>query len=287
VVEVELDLVGRGTDGLITSELELLNEVLVSNLGEAATLLSIKVDVVYVEGGSDEASRVGAIHNLLDVGPGEVTELVELKVDLDLVVLEGNEGEGEASMTVEPELEGDVEGVVRGARTVLIGSVGLTAEAVVVTTTVDDLGEGVHEFRDVTNHLGVTGLLASRAGELVPDVEPVTVVLVNALTTDLNLNVLDEVVADPVEPAELGTGTILLSEGDGRESGLEVDTVDEITITGDGASYTLTEVGDTVEGLLNGFHREVGVAAIELLEESNLGVSSEIDILSTVSDELH
>jgi len=35
-------------------------------------------------------------------------------------------------------------------------------------------------------------------------VEPVAIVLVDALAANLNLNVLDEIVADPVEPAELG-----------------------------------------------------------------------------------
>jgi hypothetical protein len=71
------------------------------------------------------------------------------------------------------------------------------------------LDDDVGEFRDVTNHLGVTSLLASLLGELIPDLEPVTVVLVNALTTDLELNVGDEIVANPVEPAELGTRTVL------------------------------------------------------------------------------
>jgi hypothetical protein len=55
VVEVELDLVVGGGHGLIARELELLNEVLVGDLGEAATLVRVKVDVVNIEGGGDEA----------------------------------------------------------------------------------------------------------------------------------------------------------------------------------------------------------------------------------------
>jgi len=55
VVEVELDLVIGGGHRLIASELELLNEVLVGDLGEAATLVSVEVDVVNIEGGGDEA----------------------------------------------------------------------------------------------------------------------------------------------------------------------------------------------------------------------------------------
>ena len=46
VVKVELNL-DIGVDcGLVTCELKLLNQVLVSNLGEAATLISVEVDVV-------------------------------------------------------------------------------------------------------------------------------------------------------------------------------------------------------------------------------------------------
>ena len=288
VVEGHLDLVERGSDRLVASELELLNEVLMGNLGEAAALLGVEVDVVDVEGGRDKASGVDALLDSGDVGPAEVAELVEVNVNLDLVVLESNEGEGKASVAVEPELEGDVESVLRGTRAALRGGMGLTTKAVIIATTIGaDLSEGVNQLRDVANHLGVTGLLASGAGQLIPDVEPVAVVLVNALTTDLDLDILDEIVADPVEPAELGTRAIRGLQGNLRESGLEVDTVDEITVAADGAGNTLTKVGDTVEGLLNRLHREVRVATIELLEEGNLRIGRQVNILGTVSDELH
>ena len=56
MVEVELDLVVGARDGLIARELELLDEVLVGDLGEAATLVRVEVDVIYVEGRGDEAS---------------------------------------------------------------------------------------------------------------------------------------------------------------------------------------------------------------------------------------
>ena len=56
MVEVELDLVVGARDGLIARELELLNEVLVGDLGEAATLVRVEVDVVNIEGRGDEAA---------------------------------------------------------------------------------------------------------------------------------------------------------------------------------------------------------------------------------------
>jgi hypothetical protein len=46
VVEVELNLVGRRTNRLITSELELLNEVLVRILSHTTALISVKENVV-------------------------------------------------------------------------------------------------------------------------------------------------------------------------------------------------------------------------------------------------
>ena len=138
-----------------------------------------------------------------DVVPAEVLDLVHLEVDLNLVVLERDEREGKAGVAAEPELEGDVEGVLRGAVGDLGERVGLTARAGIVAR-LTALDEHVHELRNVANHLGVAGLLARLLGELIPDLEPVTVVTVDALATDLELNIVDEVVADVVEPAELG-----------------------------------------------------------------------------------
>ena len=292
VVEVELDLVGGGRDGLTASELEHINEVLVGHVGELTTLISVEVDVIHVEGGSDEALGIDTVTDGVGVGegrgvvPAEVAEVVELEVDAHLVVLEGDEGEGKTRVAAEPELEGDVEGVLRGAVADDLRGVGLTANAVGITadtTLLDDVGE----LGDVTNHLGVTGLLAGLLGELVPDLEPVTVVLVNALTTDLKLNGADKVVANPVEPAELSTRTVSGGDNDRGESGLEVHTVDEITVALDGTGHLLGEVGGTVEGVLNGLHSEVRVTTVHNLPESDLGVTREVDILSAIGDELH
>ena len=97
--------------------------------------------------------------------------------------------------------------------------------------------------------------------------------LVNALATDLKLNVLDQVVADPVEPAELGTRAVSREECDLGESRLEVDAVDQVAVALDRACNLATEAGRAVEGVLNGLHREVRVAAVHDLEESNLGVT--------------
>jgi hypothetical protein len=49
MVEVELDLVGRRSNRFITSELELLNQILVRVLCHLASLISVQKDVVNVE----------------------------------------------------------------------------------------------------------------------------------------------------------------------------------------------------------------------------------------------
>jgi hypothetical protein len=51
MVEVQLDLVGQTAEGFFTLELKLLDQILVLSLGEAATLIGIKEDVVDVQTG--------------------------------------------------------------------------------------------------------------------------------------------------------------------------------------------------------------------------------------------
>ncbi len=243
VVEVEADLGGRARNGLITSELELLDEVLVGGLGETTTLLSVEVDVVDVE--------LSLIHgiNCTTRGNNKISFSAEGKVDLNLVVLEGDEGKGKTGVAAEPELERDIEGLL----------------SVIVRTS-------------SANHLVITSLLLLGDGKLVPDLHPVSVVLIDLLTTDLKLDILDKEVTETSTSSSVGTEI---------NGGLEVDTVDEITVAGDSAGDTVAEVRRAVEGLLDSLNGEVGVPAIDNLEEGNLGITSKIDILSAVSDELH
>jgi hypothetical protein len=97
VVVGEADLLGAVLGhGVNTSVLHLLDEVLVTLLGEAAALLGVKVHVVgpHLEGvGVKEGGEVGG----------------EVEIDADLVVLEGNEGEVETGVAVEEEDEGEVD----------------------------------------------------------------------------------------------------------------------------------------------------------------------------------
>jgi len=255
VVEVKLELVGRRGDGLTASELEDINEVLVRDLGELAALISVEVDVVDVERGSGEAALVDTVANGMRVLrsreiPAEVLKGIKLEVDADFVVLKGDEWEGETRVAAEPELEWDVQGVHGRARGDNLGSEGLTAIAVVVAVRAT-LVEEVGELWNVADHLGITSLLAGLLSELVPNVKPITIVLVDALTTDLNLNVVDDIVTNPVEPTELRGRTVRCLELNLRQSRLEVHAVDEVTIALNGASNLLAEVGSTVKRVLN------------------------------------
>jgi len=276
VVEVEADLVRAGRHGLAARELELLDQVLVGDLGEAAALIRVEVDVIYVEGGADEAAGGDAVTDQVSRAarqvPDEVVDAVELEVDLDLVVLERDERERQARVAVEPELERDVERVLRRAAEHLRGGVGLALGAVIVAA-LAALREQVDELGDVANHVGVARLLARLLGELIPDLEPVAVVLVDLLSADLELDVVDQVVTNPVEPAELGARAVRSGQRDRGERRLEVDAVDQVAVAADRARYLLAEVGRAVEGLLDRLHGEVRVATVDHLEEGNLRVA--------------
>jgi len=290
VVEVQADLVGAGGHGLTAGELQLLNQVLMGDLGEAATLISVQVDVVHVQGGRHD-TRGGHAVTCGVAGtsghvPAQVLDVVELQVDLYLVVLESNQGQSQTRVAVEPELEGDVQSVLRGAAERLIGGVRLTLGAVIVARLTANHQE-VHQLRHIAHHVGVTGLLSRLLGELIPDLQPVTVVLVDLLSANLKLNGVDQVVAHPVQPAELRTGAVRRGQLHGGKGGLEVDAVNQITVTGNSAGYLLAEVGRAVEGLLNRLHGEVCVTAVYHLKKSNLRVSRQINILRTISHELH
>ena len=197
VVEVELNLVGRRTDRLIASELELLDEVFVRVLGHAAALVSVKEDVVNVERGSNKRLVV-SLGNLLGTGarlkvingPEALVNRAEVEVNLDLVVLEGDERKRKTRVAAVPELERHVES---GLRKGVTRSTDLLRR-ISVTRTINS-SEGrvgkVGKLGGVANHLVVATLLLLRESELVPDVHPVTVLAVNALATNLNLNGLN------------------------------------------------------------------------------------------------
>ena len=237
VVVGEADLLGRrGVNGVVASVLDLLDQVLVALLGEAAALLGVEVHVVgpdLEDGGVDEGRHVRR----------------EVDVNAYLVILEGNEGEVETGVAVEEEDEGEVDGLTVARR----------------------------------GHLTPVSLLGLIQVKLGVQTPPLLVVLVDALTTDGKLNVVNGTLGDPV-----GIGGGVGGEGI-LTTGLELDVhvADEITVARNGDGHAAGVGGSTVDGLLDVLHREVGVALVFRLEKSYLRVTGKVNILGTVSYELH
>jgi hypothetical protein len=141
--------------------------------------------------------------------PEALTDGANVEVDLDLVVLEGNKGKGEAGVAAEPEEKGDVEsglgeGVAGSAN--LVGTAGRSAG----TRDIRESGVGdVGKLSGVTNKLEVSALLLRRECELIPDVHPVTVLTVNTLATNLNLNLGNELLTNVIQPTSINTVSVV------------------------------------------------------------------------------
>jgi hypothetical protein len=277
VVEVELDLVTGRTDRLITSELELGNEVLVRVLSHSAALISVKEHVINVQRGSNKGLVVGnggrdrASNSVLTsrtsvrVGvavkggnsPETLINRTDIKVNLDFVVLKSNQRKGKTRVGTEPELKRNIKGCLRKSitrSTHLTRSKGVTRRLNIRERRISDEGE----LSGVTNHLEVSTLLLRGHCELVPDVHPVTILAINALTTNLNLNLGNKLLSREIQPTGIDTSVLVrrvVSKTHElvnlRECNLEISAVSKITISGDHALHTATEIGLAVESLLN------------------------------------
>ena len=107
---------------------------------------------------------------------------------------------------------------------------------------------------------------------------PLLVVLVDSLTTDGQFDSGDRGFRDP--------RIFSLVEGLLR-SQFNVHVRDQITISGDRDGDATGRRGSTVDSLFDVFHRKVSVAFVDRLEESDFWVTSQVDILGAVGDELH
>jgi hypothetical protein len=275
MVEVQLDLVGGRSDRFITSELNLFNEVLVRVLGHLSALIRIKEYVIHIERCSNKRLLVSSRNSDgscssaskgLD-SPQALSNGTEINVNLDFVVLEGNKRKGKSWVSAEPEKEGNVES---GLRKSLAWGTNLSRSSRSGTWSrnigkcgVSDVGK----LGGVTNHLVVTLLLLRGHGELVPDVHPVTVLAINSLTSNFDLNLSNELLSREVQPAGIDTIIIATTSGQKalvnlRKSDLKICAVSKITISGDCACYTATKVSLSRECLFNAFHSKVGVSAV-------------------------
>jgi len=134
----------------------------------------------------------------------------------------------------------------------------------------------------VTNHLEVAALLLRGHCELVPDVHPVTILAVNALATNLNLNLGNELLAGVIQPTSVDARAgesvgensvvshVLVDLG---KSNLKVCAVSKITISADNACNAAAKIGLSIESLLNRLNRKVCVSAVCNFPKSNLRVT--------------
>jgi len=270
-------------------------------LRHPATLIRVEKDVVDVQRrgnqrlvvGSGDFRRTADYIRQIAHGPQALINRADIQIDFNLVVLQGNQRQSKTRVAAIPELKRHIEGrfregIARGAN-LRVRPRG--------TRTIDVAERGIRdegELSSITHHLEVTTLLFLGERELVPDVHPVTILPINALTTDLHLHLRDHLFTGEVQPAGIDTlrqstscttiGHLLVNF---RERHLQVSAVRQITIATDRARDTATEIRLSVERLFDRLHRKVGVTTIRHLPEGNLRVSRQVHVLSAISYELH
>ena len=119
-----------------------------------------------------------------------VSSTVEFDVDNNFVVLESDEREGKTGIAAEEKLEGNVESGLRFFDSGIINNIDL----IISLSSSERVG--------VANHTLITSFETSGNGEFVEDFEPVTIVEINALTTDLEFNGVDKEMTERINPAE-------------------------------------------------------------------------------------
>jgi len=71
------------------------------------------------------------------------------------------------------------------------------------------------------------------------------------------------------------------------KSHLKVGAVCKVSVTGDHALHATTEIGLAIESLFNRLDGKVSVSAISNFPESDLRITSKVNVLGAIGDELH
>jgi len=223
-------------------------------LCHTTALISVKEYVVNVERSSYEGLvvclgflyRAGIFARKRGYSPKAFINRANVKVDADLVVLKSDQRKSKSRVTAVPELERHVKGGLRKsiARSAYLArSAGIARSINVSEGRISD----VSKLGGVTNHLVVSTLLLLGKSKLVPDVHVVTVLAVNALATNLDLNLSDHLLSGEIKPASKLSELLV----DLRKSHLKVGAVSKVTVTGKSAGNTAAEISLAVESLLN------------------------------------
>tara|TARA_R110002096_G_scaffold393812_3_gene588899 strand:- start:14380 stop:15045 length:666 start_codon:yes stop_codon:yes gene_type:complete len=178
----------------------------------------------------------------------------QVDVKANLMVLESNQGQVETRVAVEEEDQGETNIARRS-----------------LCATGRDRGH--------LTPLSLLGVVEVKLGVQAP---PSLVVLVNALTANGQLNVLDGTLSRPART--IGASRKIYGRGLGGEDGkIEEHIANEITVAGNGDRDAATRGRRAIDNLLDHLHSEVGVALVYRLEKGNLGVTGKIDVLRAVS----
>ena len=266
VVQRQVNASIGGRERLLETELELVNQVLVRLLGKTATLIHVQVDVVNVERHVLELGQEGGSgrHRCSARGPSsdQVRRRGQSHIDAHLVVLEGDQGQRQSRVAAEPELQRNVEdrrATTAGHRRRLRATEVATKHGVEL--------DGVVKV----------------GGQVLPQEEPLAVVGVDDLTANLHLNLLEELVAEttlkgsrPLHVHSLGVG----------ELDLQVGLVHQIRVAVDDGNDTLSILRRASEVHTKRLHGEVRMTLVEHLPKGDVGISSDVGILSTIRNEL-
>ena len=133
------------------------------------------------------------------------------------------------------------------------------------------------------SHLTVVLLRGGIQVQLRVQSPPSLVVFVDSLTTDGQFNVLDGTFRGP---DTIGS-TVSSSRSNRERRQFNVHIRNQITVSGDRDRNSTRVTGSTVNSLFDVFHREVSVAFVNRLEESDFWVTSQVDVLGAIGDELH
>jgi hypothetical protein len=122
----------------------------------------------------------------------------KLKVNLDFVVLKGNQWKCKSRVAAEPELKWHVKcrfrkGLARGTDS----GGDIIARASGVNCCERRIAE-VGQLSGLSNHFVVSTFLFGSKRELVPDVHPITILAVDALSSNLNFNHGDKLLTGEV-----------------------------------------------------------------------------------------
>lgn len=148
----------------------------------------------------------------------------------------------------------------------------------------NSLGSRIRRSENLGGHLTVFSLLGFIQVKLGVQAPPELVVLVNTLTANGQFDGLNGTFGRPGTGEFRGTRSAA-----NRRIGdkLDIHVTDQIPVTSDSDGHTTVVGRGTVDSLFDVFHRKVSVALVDRLEESDLWVTSQIDVLGAVRDELH